>query len=233
MNKTAVFSLVAIVATVLVAGFMIYSLFIQDATLQKPKVMETEPFAHIDVEVKGADIVLKEGDSFSLSYRIQGRERVKEAHVVNDTLRFDTGVGLFFKPKLIDGFVVITVPRGTELGDVNLKTVSGSVSVEKASGHELDVESVSSHIKVVGVFDDVSLESVSGNISFLGASAKELECESVSGDIDLKSKAESFEIDTISGKVTLDGEKVGREVTHKNGDSLIKAKTVSGDISLE
>ena len=97
----------------------------------------------------------------------------------------------------------VTVPKGTE---VEIQSVSGSIVVVGVDG-TANVQSVSGDVRVEGVADLVQAKSVSGNVEVLRArSGRHAQIESVSGEVLVREiEASELTVSSVSGDVVLDG----------------------------
>lgn len=104
--------------------------------------------------------------------------------------------------------------------DVNIRSVSGDVRVEKVQG-EVRGESVSGDVVVADVRTLLLAKSVSGEVTVTGAGGDAVNAESVSGGIHAQGlTANDCRMQSVSGELTLTGAKCGRA----------HLKTISGGI---
>ncbi len=97
----------------------------------------------------------------------------------------------------------VKVPKGTE---VEIQSVSGSVQLVGVEG-TANAQSVSGDVRVTDVSDLVQAKSVSGNVDVLRArSGRHAEIESVSGDVFVQEiEASELTVTSVSGDVRLQG----------------------------
>lgn len=102
----------------------------------------------------------------------------------------------------VDVTFAITTPPGTR---VSVKTVSGSVRVERITG-ELTLAATSGDVTVTGAGAAIDAKSISGNIAISDAATHDaVAASTVSGDVRLaRVTAKSLEAETTSGEVTAD-----------------------------
>lgn len=139
-------------------------------------------------------------------------------------------------------------------GDVTIDDVQGPLRVRTVSG-DLNVTEYSGQLEANSVSGDIDLErsrvrlkdvvTVSGDVTidaaFTGEAGSEARLRTVSGDIDLTLGETDVEVGfhTMSGDADVDGaarvEKEGRRdrrIVFGQGRSRLRAKTVSGDLSV-
>lgn len=153
---------------------------------EQGELFEAEPFSNIDVDVLAGDITVVEGDDYSLRYRLHSREQVVNCKVENDTLYFLTSLDAEYTPEENRPFIIVTVPRKTELVRVRLESGSGNIGLAKCE------------------FDYGNFRSASGNINLTGVSCRTVDAEVASGDILLSGdNIKNCELETVSGKINV------------------------------
>lgn len=115
----------------------------------------------------------------------------------------------------------LMVPRQADLG---VEAVAASVDVQGLGGGELDVESVSGDVTVVGAPREATIESVSGDLR-LTLNSDNVGAESVSGDVQLRGRmGGEVRVETVSGDIAFSG--------HESAVRRFSGNTVSGDMSI-
>lgn len=132
--------------------------------------------------------------------------------------------------------------RGGGWGD-NSKTEPTDLRLDVPRFAELEIESVSADVDVVGTAaSSLEIDSVSGDVVVAGA-PKQAEIESVSGDLRVTVNSSDVHVETVSGDVTLRGKLDGQAhaesvsgdiIIDSNGMSLhrVMTATVSGDANV-
>lgn len=143
-----------------------------------------------------------------------------------------------FAIKNVDKDLLVRIPRGLVLRDVEIETVSASTTLS-IQADALDFESVSGNLKArMDYVGEVDLETVSGEISLaFGVCPRVLDGESVSGSFDIslpKDVLYAVEFDSVSGRLrsglaSLSG---GASYSPKGTSSRFEFETVSGDVSI-
>lgn len=187
-----------------------------DAGNWEERVSETAElpsFDKIDIRVDYSDIVITEGDSFSVEYKeiLYGNDESEQNYwkVENGCFTCDrkkgsgkrgvVGVNLGFNWFGLDNFgwypsdnyIHLTVPRGTELTGVKVESSFGDISLSKLMVREnIEIYTKSGDIKV----DTVSASELKTNNSFgemkiLGTDLDTVHIELQSGDLELSNSS--------------------------------------------
>ena len=170
------------------------------------EVVQIKGFRSIDIEwVSGAvNVELYDGEGIQLS------ETMMEWRVDED----DNTLDIRSQPLTVSASqkkqLTVRLPRSTVLHELNIDAVSADVSVDLTEEDtltltELDVSSVSGTVSVHAAnAGEISLETTSGAITGSVRTDK-LEADSVSGSIDLalETQPKELEAETTSGDITL------------------------------
>ena len=130
----------------------------------------------LDITTIASDILIEQGDSFRVEYRLSGKERVGRLAFSDDAFVFSAAGKLFGIPSFKESYVKVTVPESFVFYSVSLKTVSGAVDIclkEKVSVEAESYGSVSvygndfGNRAVIRLSDSpmIAAESVSGRIT--------------------------------------------------------------------
>lgn len=124
--------------------------------------------------------------------------------------------------------LVIDVPRQAVL---EVDSVAATVEVTGIAGDELDIESVSGAVSVVGAPRTAEISSVSGNLR-LNLNSRSVDIETVSGNVSLRGRiAGEIDAESVSGNIDIDtrGEPARRIKTNSvSGDAQVRASLASG-----
>lgn len=129
------------------------------------------------------------------------------------------------------------------LASLSIEGVAVEIDVAGTAGRELEIDSVSGDVVVVGAPGTAEIQSVSGQLR-LNLNSADVDIESVSGDIALRGRLSGeVDVETVSGNIDIDSrdERARRVQTSSvSGDAEINAdladggkvsaESVSGDI---
>ena len=235
-----------------------------------------EPFSGADIHVVSADVRFEEGETFALRYCLPAREYIERCEVAGGTLHFVTRAGrggtggsvhLHFGGVNInlntaEYAVIVTIPRGAQLGDFSVATVSGNCSLCDRTVAGLRFSSISGDLTLTcvdcnaasftTVSGDVSVHTLgcdtltagttSGEIRLEDVSANRIDCRTVSGDVRFDGDADRFRAKTVSGDceclgstaVSAEWETVSGDLDIRTaGGAAIAASSLSGEIELD
>ena len=131
----------------------------------------------------------------------------------------DSGWGRDEKTEPTD--LILNVPV---LAELEIDSVSATVDVVGTAGDSLQIDSVSGDVTVAGAPREADIESVSGDLN-LTLNSREVSASSVSGDLRLRGKLSGeMSVETVSGNI--DADSAGMRLRH------ISASTVSGDVTV-
>src|SRR6478735_9369511 len=133
--------------------------------------------------------------------------------------RRDSGWGRDEKTEPTD--LVINVPV---LAELEIDSVSATVDVVGVAGESLEIDSVSGDVTVAAAPREAKIEAVSGDLQ-LTLNTREVTASTVSGDLRLKGKLNGeMSVETVSGNI--EAETNGRRLRR------VSASTVSGDVTV-
>lgn len=239
---------------------------IQGGTVSSEGSVPAGEIRSIAVEWVSGSITIQTADTDTITFSETGADSKEEIMVwkqSGDELKIQ-----FQQPRVWFGFsfgldadnskdLVITVPEDWNARDLHIESVSadirangitaGSFDIENVSGYcdlaeciidELDVETVSGRVDLMGSVRIASLEAVSADCTLtLSAGTKEIDLDSVSGDLTVYLPADqgfTASIDGLSGDISTDFPTTTSAGTHIHGDGSckIEAEGVSGNISI-
>lgn len=151
---------------------------------------------------------------------------------------FVSGTGPLTRLNTVSGSLLAD---GTD-GELHLNTVSGDIIARGHAG-TLTAKTVSGEVTASGALDDVRATSVSGDVSIdISGRCRTLAATMVSGDLTVRIPQDvgvDLAATMASGRVVVDDErfratagKVNAELGPKDGRMTLRAKAVSGDISV-
>lgn len=186
----------------------------------------------INIKVMSADIYLIYGDEYSLKYNLHDREKIKTLDVSNGALNFDTTFNLKHKVDYGDWYVKVTIPKDSEINNLNLTTVAGDIVMEDAVVKNAKLKSTSGDIMLTGTFSDVDLYSVAGNISINGTISDCAKIETISGNIDVISTEPIESLAESIGKIKYNNKMQGYKFNNSQENDDFHFKSVSGKIQI-
>lgn len=205
---------------------------------------------HVEVkEVNGGadDLEIRLSDDGVLYVR-QGKTASSSVVFGRGLARTDVELTL---PDKVWDFVRINTVNGDvqlddalEANELNIQTVSGDISADRACCPQMILKSVSGDISGDDMAGNVLAESKSGDVAFSGRFV-EVKASSMSGDVELNGTADLVTCGSMSGDVTVEVEVLPREmkVSSKSGDCCaripagegftVEMHTVSGDLNTD
>lgn len=182
-----------------------------------------DSFTDINIDVMSADIYLTYGDEYALEYNIHDREKVKIFDVSKGVLSFETTFNLDFKVDYGDWYVKVTVPKDSEIGNLNLSTVAGDVLIEDAVLKNAKLNSTSGKVTVLNSkMDTVEIKTVSDEISIKDSEILTVKAKNKADDILLTGIFSDVDINSIAGNISVNGTISER----------VKIESISGNIDL-
>lgn len=196
------------------------------------------PFTEIAIDVVSAEITVEIGNDYALRYDLSDQEIVDRAGVEGETLYLvsHNKPGQDSKPWY--GEVCITVPAGTDLGNLHFSTVSGGVTVPELSCDSIQVDNVSGNSELnCMAANNVTVNSTSGSVQF-GGQCQRLSVDATSGKLTFTGKADAVLLDTTAGELNFTGTANSVEMDSTSGNAQIEGNVteqvqidmVSGDI---
>ena len=252
----------AFVITTLTAGLLLIlagSLIPHSPATLRPQTEQTETtlkeiqgeFTNVNIDVQAADIQILQGKEFSIQYHLDEKEKIITAQIDNGTLTLITEPGLGWHPGRKKGQVIITLPEQQKLNQVDLNTVSGTVTLEQitmdtgnirtTSGQiritdteadHLDAENKTGALSISGMVNTISLHSISGSLTLQGQVNTSASLETVSGKIEVEAPFNTVHAESMR-EITVNGQKQGRQFNFGKDSPQLNVKSVSGKIRLD
>jgi DUF4097 and DUF4098 domain-containing protein YvlB len=200
----------------------------------------TEPITDIDIEVAQADIQFITSDTYGydIDLKDQWPVNIKFASGKLSVSQRPALLSLGITPDLGFGAIKIYLPADARLGDVDISTASGDISIEALEVNRLTLDLVSgtltSHDTTCAA---LRLNVVSAQVDYTGDVTEAMELDGVSGDMrfTLARPASNYRADCnmVSGDVSINGTRVAtKEGTIGTGNTTIEINSVSGDYDL-
>lgn len=218
-------------------------------------MLDLKSFRNIDVEINAGDISVVPGEDYTIHYQLHGKETISDLRVEDDTLKMETSFDGEWTPDECRKFVTITVPKGTKLGEISMKTGSGNIDFtgydytdgkfDSGSGNvnlseaECKTVSVNAGAGIISLTgykaDDADLETVTGNINVSQCTLVTLECNTVSDDISVSSCniSKDADLESNSGNITSIGTQFKSVDAESNGEITYNGKTYKNEYKLD
>ncbi len=197
----------------------------------------------LEVDWVAGDITITYGggDGISFAESFKGslsEDRLMRWYLDGSTLKvkFQKSGIVFGKGESKD--LVITVPKGTVLSEMDLNCVSSNLTVE-VDALEYEVDSVSGNFELSSTAArKIDTDTVSGDSRLhLGVCPDELDADSVSGSIYMwipENSGFTAEISSVSGKVScsIPVTTTGKKFVAGDGRAKLKLNSVSGNLNI-
>ena len=191
-----------------------------------------EGFNNIDIEIIAADIEIKYGDDYQLDYSLSEKETIKRFEVIDHTLYFKTATAHFWGASFTDSYLVLTIPYGTQIEDIKLKTVSGDIDINGVDANSLKLKATSGDLDIVGNYGTMDLKLTSGDINFNGLIKDSANIDATSSDIELNIAQDiEIEVDGFASVEWNDNDR-GRNFYKAGTEGKLHIKNTAGDIEL-
>lgn len=193
---------------------------------------KVDPFTEIVVDVVAARIQVEIGDSYALRYTLYDEEMVDRAGVEGQTLYLVSHNRSDQTNYPGYGEVCITVPAGTELGNLQFSTVSGGVTVPELSCESVRVDTTAGNSILNCVAEDsVTVDSTAGSVQF-GGQCQQLSVNTTAGKLTFTGKADAVLLDTTAGDLTFTGTANSVEMDATSGSARIEG-TVTEEVQID
>ena len=202
-RKVAIKNIIIFSLIFLVGIWLLLTLSSKQGESATVKNLSVPKFSKIDVDTSNADIEIKKGDSYKVSYN--GKENtIPDIKVKRDTLQITSPHHSFIMGNIWDLFnrrrrvplITIIVPT-SNIGDISINSSNGNVTAKNVVIRQGEI--------------DTSNGSV--NISH--------------------SDAEGYDLSTSNGVVTFEGKKKGEEYSrNSNANNVLEIDTSNGNINM-
>lgn len=211
----------------------------------------------VNLAVFAQDAVEVNGDAEDLEVRLDddGVLYIRQGKTASSTVIFGRGLARtdleLTLPDKVWEFVRISTVNGDvqlddalEANELNIQTVSGDITADRACCPKMTLESVSGDISGDDMAGNVAADTKSGDIT-LNGSFSEVKAGSMSGDVELNGMANFITCSSMSGDVTVETEVLPREMnaSSKSGDCCVRVPagegftvnlhTVSGELNTD
>lgn len=210
----------------------------------KYKEESLDAFSNMEMKLDAMNIVLREGENFTISYPDTDYDKIKIA-VENDILivKSSTKAKISFfsfdTQSIKDRTITVTVPKGTRLKMFNGKTDAGNITFENITSDRVSFDVDCGNITLLNtILGDMDMELDAGNCEVIDSSINHLSAELDAGNIELSllgaSEEYNMEFKVDLGDVRLNGNKVNNNYTQKGStiDKRIKVEIDCGNMDL-
>ena len=236
MKKLSVAAVLFGVIAVMISVLLLSDLFSAPRQETVPELPSVCPRT-LDITTIASDILIEQGDSFRVEYRLSGKERVGRLAFSDDAFVFSAAGKLFGIPSFKESYVKVTAPESFVFSSVSLKTVSGKISLTGRSVVSFDegrFETIAGDCLLnETAFRNAAVETVSGRIEANPQVSESCTLKTVSGAVDICLK-EKVSVEAESyGSVSVYGNDFGNRAVIRLSDSpVIAAESVSGRITV-
>lgn len=203
----------------------------ENTALELYKDITPDAFDSIDIEVSSLDVIIRNGDNFSVYVKCKENKPIIEKKdntlVVRDrhkpkVFSFNFNFNIFNREK---EFVEITIPRGKKLLDVRGDTDMGKLSVFALSADRLNFDANLGALEIVGVTAyDAKISADMGHVSVRDCEFRSMKIDNDTGAVNADAiNAEFAEISTDTGYISLENIR-SREVRVDSDTGYIKLK---------
>lgn len=191
-------------------GVMMFTGFMDSKNTSEDKTMDVREinsieFSNLDINIFGSELIIKEGDR----YKVETNNKYIKTWNEGNTLYIEEDEHRFFK-KINGSKVVIYIPSGSNLNDVNIETGAGSMNINylNTKNIELDLGAGRVNINNLVVNNKADIDTGAGEVIIEG---------SVLSNLDLDLGVGSFKMNAlVSGNSTID-QGVGEVILNLNG----------------
>ncbi len=202
---------------------------------------ELEAFDSLEIDAGVMTLNIKVGDTYGFGYECANSKLVPKWSIKDGKLVIKQQ-----ESQMILGnsscLVTITIPNGSSLEKAEIDIGVGDIYISGCEIEKLEMDSGTGNIDVNGVFYTVEADSGIGNINIEASAFDKIDADSGTGDISIKCEGDlseyTLDLDAGVGSITLDGSKVGQQVTTSeyksqgSGGGKISADTGVGDIEI-
>lgn len=221
---------------------------IANATDEDPYVVESEDymavfgrvFHTVQVEVPVADLITVQVGEYYGAELVwdEGNTYTLKATVLNGVLRVSAADKGASSPSAGGTAVVITIPLGVELNELDVAVGTGAILLDGISCREVECSIGTGDVTLTNVTArSASAETRTGTLRWEGPLAREVELDCGVGDIRIITDTvdgREVELSTATGEVTVNGSAKGKTFHQWGGSSgELEAAVGTGSVTLE
>ena len=201
--------------------------------------IQGERFSEIDVEVGLADVTIAVGEDYAVELKWDS----SYGYTMSCAVRKDVLEVTSFQKKGVDlsfdhAEVVITVPEGATLREIDVEVGTGDVHLEGISATDISCESGAGDIRLLRVTaSEASGETGLGDVEWEGPLSWETELNTGMGDVRVKADDAavgwSYELYSGMGQVSVNGVGYGKNAKQRGGSGELEAFSGMGDVTVD
>ena len=201
--------------------------------------IQGERFSEIDVEVGLADVIIVTGEEYAVELKWDsGNGYAMNCAIRKDVLKVTSSQKKISDPSFDNAEVVITVPEGVTLKEVDVEVGMGDLHLEGISAADISCESGVGDICFLRVTaNEAGGETGLGDVEWEGALSRETELNTGMGDVRVKADDAaggwSYELSSGMGQVSVNGVGYGNNAKQRGGSGELEASSGMGDVTVD
>lgn len=201
--------------------------------------IQGERFSEIDVEVGLADVTIATGEDYAVELKWDsGHGYTMNCAIRKDVLKVTSSLKKVGDPALENAEVVITVPEGVTLKEIDVEVGMGDLRLEGISAADISCESGLGDMYFSRVTaNEANGETGMGDVDWEGPLSRETELNTGMGDIRVKADDAadgwSYELSSGMGQVSVDGVSYGKNARQRGGSGELEAFSAMGDVAVD
>lgn len=199
-----------------------------------------EQFSKVDVEVGLADVTLLTGEDYAADLEWNsGSGYSMSGAVRNGVLKITSSQKKVNGSFNNDAKVVITVPQGVTLREIDVEVGLGDITLEAVAANDVSCETGLGDVQFIDVTaDEADGFTGMGDVSWDGALSRETDLETGMGDVRVSAAGPadgwSYELSSGMGDVEVDGVSLGHTAKQRGGSAgELEASSGMGNVSVE
>ena len=246
-----------IILTLVTIGCIIYGIvkhtsgarhwFSSDQDYQKSDemtVLNFESFDDIMLNVAIGDLSIVYGDAYQVEYnypeKLKPEVNLRDRVLTIDQKQGKGGVNFFGFGNWdtlgdMDYDLVITIPKDTKIGDVNLSMDMGNIQIDDINMEDLTIDADMGNIEANQIsFAKMDMDADMGNIEMNKVVFDRGECDADMGSIELKNATfDRLECDADMGSIEIDGDFQKLTANCSMGSVTVTTKEDPDDLTLD
>lgn len=208
----------------------------------------------IDIDIASYNIEIKLGNEFKVEASTKNNLICKQ---INGKLKIEESRGWFFINNNLSGEVVISIPEGTILKEINLDTGAGEIVIDKIQAEKFDLEHGAGVLKILNSkFNRTDIDGGAGKIEISSSELNNLDLDCGAGKVEVEANVtgnskisagvgeinltlignkEEYQITAEKGigNIRIENQECGSNTTYGLGDNRIKIEGGIGNIIID